>query len=148
MQYQSYLSASPPPPPPPPYQFMTPPSQHHHELKYFPVESTPESQKSQSDETTTSATASESRMMWDNDDIDILVQCWAEVQRRYKAMAKTKLGKNVLKPRGTELWREIAEKVNILVSVDRKLSQVELKMRKIIDAYKEVKIKNSKSGRQ
>ena len=106
MQYQSYLSASPPPPPP--YQFMSPLSQHHRELRHFPVESTPESEESQSDDTTTSATAFGSRMMWDNDDTDILVQCWAEVQRRYKAMPKTKLGKRkVHKPRGTELWREI-----------------------------------------
>ena len=146
MQYQPYLSAAPPPPPPP-YQFMTPPSQHHPELRHFPVESTPESEISQSDDTTTSATASGSRKVWDNDDTDILVQCWTEVQRRYKAMPKTKLGKKkVLKPRGTELWREITEKVNLLASVDRKPSQVELKMKKIINAYKEVKIKNSKSG--
>ena len=89
-----------------------------------------------------------SRMTWDQDDTEILVQCWAEVQRRFKATPRITGKKKILKPKGTELWREITQKVNVLVSIERKPSQVESKMRKIIDAYKDVKIINSKSGNE
>ena len=116
MQYQPDVSASPPPPPPPRFVSLW----NHCRISQLNQHPNP---KNVSDDTTTSVTASGSRVMWENDDTDILVWCWAEVQRRYEAMPKTKLGKKkVLKQRGTELWREITEKVNVSVSVDRKPS--------------------------
>ena len=76
--------------------------------------------------------------MWDSDGTDILVQCWAEVQRRYKIQ-----GTNT---EGNRIMEGDYRKVNVLVSVDRKPSQVESKMRKISEAYKEVKIKTRKAA--
>ena len=100
--YQPYLPPSPPPPPSPqPYQFITPPRR---ELQYFHAATPPESDRS-AEEGSSSATASWSRMTWDQDDTEILVQCWVEVQRRFKATPRITGKKKILKPKGTELWR-------------------------------------------
>ena len=78
--------------------------------------------------------------MCDNDDIDIIVQCWAEVQRRHIAIPRNKMGKQekVLKPRGSDMWK-VTEKMSKLVSVERTTTQIQSKMRRIIDTYKDIK---------
>ena len=52
------------------------------------------SERPTGDDTSTN-TGSGSRMPWDNDDIDILVQCWAEVQRRHIAIPRNKMSEGM-----------------------------------------------------
>ena len=81
---------------------------------------------------------------WNDEQTGILVNCWSEIQRFHQLKAGEK--KKIVKPRGGDYWKELAERYNEVSSHTKTMTQVQSKIRKLMDTFKETKFRNSKSG--
>lgn len=85
------------------------------------------------------ATVSGKKIKWNEDETKILLQIWSECRESLK------------KKRNKAVWDTITEDLNdICKDLDgftaRNASQVKTKMKNLLDAYKDAKTKNSKTG--
>ena len=81
---------------------------------------------------------------WNDEQTSIFVNCWSEIQRSHQLKAGKK--KKIVKPRGGDYWKELAERYNEVSSDTTTMTPVQSKIRKLMDTFKETKFRNSKSG--